>query len=68
MLNLQSIDTFCQEQSWREYPAGKIEKGRWKGTWYTNSTGLVRNAGVVYVPNNLTIRAEILRVNHDDPW
>ena len=68
MLNLQSIDTFCQEQSWREYPAGKIEKGRWKGTWYTDSAGLVRNAGVVYVPDDPTIRAEILRVNHDDPW
>ena len=68
MLNLQSIDKFCQEQSWRKLPNGHIRSGRWKGTWYTDAAGLVRQAGAVYVPEDFTIRSEILRVNHDDPW
>ena len=31
-------------------------------------TGVVRREGAVYIPHNPTIRNEILRVNHDDPW
>ena len=68
MLALQSIDPFCQEQSWRKVPGGVIERGRWKGTWHIDPAGLVRNSGAVYVPEDLAIRSEILRVNHDDPW
>ena len=68
MLALQSIDNFCKKQPWRTFPDGRIPAGRWKGTWHTDPAGLVRNAGAVYVPEDLTIRSEILRVNHDDPW
>ena len=68
MLALQSIDDFCKKQPWRSEPAGHIRQGRWKGTWHVDPAGLVRNAGAVYVPEDHTVRSEILRVNHDDPW
>ena len=30
--------------------------------------GLVRKNGQVFILSDLTVKAEILRVNHDDPW
>ncbi len=68
MLYLQSKDSWCQKQEWRNFPAGKVPTGRWKGVWSIDRAGLVRRTGVVYVPHDAAVRQEILRVNHDDPW
>ncbi len=68
MLYLQSKDSWCRKQEWRNFPAGKVPTGRWKGVWSIDRAGLVRRTGVVYVPHDAAVRQEILRVNHDDPW
>ncbi len=32
-----------------------------------NPDGFVRKNGKIYVPNDITVKKEILRLNHDDP-
>ena len=38
-----------------------------KNTWTIDQLGLLRWNNVVYVPNDLAVRQELLRIHHDDP-
>ena len=41
--------------------------GAEKADWTTDSSGLVRRRGLAYVPPEESVRAEIMRMCHDDP-
>ena len=64
----QVLDSWVTERRWEQYPAGTVTKGAMQGKWAVDENGIVRRDGMAYVPNDPAIRAEILRVNHDDPW
>lgn len=68
VLGLQAQDRWCQDREWATLPGGKVSKGSFRGQWSIDSAGIVRQAGAVYIPDDPATRAEILRVNHDDPW
>jgi hypothetical protein len=68
LLSLQAKDAWCTEQKWKAYPDNKVTEEPYRGRWCEDPAGLVRCDGAVYVPNDPATRAEILRVNHDDPW
>ena len=68
LLSLQAEDAWCKEKKWKAYLNGGVPSGPHQGRWCEDPAGLVRCAGRVYVPNDPATRAEILRVNHDDPW
>ncbi|RMZ78500.1 hypothetical protein DV736_g6691, partial [Chaetothyriales sp. CBS 134916] len=64
----QSSDPFVKNRTWENYEDGKVIKNRpYNGHWSIDSRGLVRRNGKIYI-NDPAIRAEIIRVNHDDPW
>jgi hypothetical protein len=66
--NVQKEDTFCKLRIWEDFPDHTIESGDYKGKWTVDRVGLVRCAGGVYVPYDPSLRQELLRLNHDDPW
>lgn len=68
LLSLQAKDAWCIEQRWKASPEGHVKKGPFRGRWREDHAGLVRCDGAVYVPKDHATRAEIMRVNHDDPW
>ena len=68
LLSLQAKDAWCAEQGWKAYPNGVVDKGVFRGRWREDHANLVRCDGAIYVPKDPATRAEILRVNHDDPW
>ena len=65
LLKLQKRDTFVQQRRYEWFPtptkAGDIK------TWELDATGLLRRSNAVYVPNDPALKAELLRLNHDDP-
>lgn len=65
---LQGRDAFCSEQKWNLFPDGRVTTPPMEGTWCVDHAGIVRNDGAVYIPDDMTVKQEILRVNHDDPW
>jgi transposase InsO family protein len=65
---LQSQDPFIQSKDWCAHPSIQIEDEDMKGHWTMDSKGLVRKDRLVYIPNDPAVRAEVMRVNHDDPW
>jgi Reverse transcriptase (RNA-dependent DNA polymerase)/RNase H-like domain found in reverse transcriptase/Integrase zinc binding domain/Chromo (CHRromatin Organisation MOdifier) domain/Integrase core domain len=67
-LHLQTQDAWCTRRAWESHPEGLAEEGEYKGRWHTDPAGLVRRDGAVYVPSDPAVRAEIVRVHHDDPW
>jgi hypothetical protein len=68
LLSLQTEDAWCRKQEWKAFPDNEVNEGPYRGRWCEDHAGLVRRAGAVYVPKDPATRAEILRVNHDDPW
>ena len=36
--------------------------------WVVDDRGLVQKDGLVFILNDPAVKAEILRVNYDDPW
>jgi transposase InsO family protein len=65
--DLQAEDEWCKARKW-EASGGQILEGPERGRWSVDDQQLVRYGGAVYVPKDIPIRTEILRVNHDDPW
>ena len=68
LLHLQADDTWCRRRAWEAHATRTIEGSEYKGQWSVDPQGLVRCDGAVYVPNDPTTRADLMRVNHDDPW
>jgi transposase InsO family protein len=68
LLDLQGRDAWCLMKEWEGLPNSEILKGPMRGRWRVDREGLVRCDGGVYVPYDPATRAEILRMNHDDPW
>ena len=68
LIHLQAQDEWCIKKNWETIPEGHVHNGPFKGKWCADSANLVRCNGAAYVPQEPTIRKEILRVNHDDPW
>ena len=68
LLHLQSNDEWCKREAWKKHASSKVSKCKFKGLWSQDKQGLVRYDGAVYVPNDPATRAELMRVNHDDPW
>ena len=68
MRHIQAQDAWCQGQAWKEHAGSRITKGEFKGQWSIDSQGLVRCNSAVFVPNDPATRADIMRLNHDDPW
>ena len=66
--DLQASDAWCQKKEWDTLPDERVLRGPFKGSWSVDQTGVVRRDGTAYVPHDPAVRAEILRVNHDDPW
>jgi len=65
LLKVQQRDAFATERT-RELRSE--EKGAAKDpAWSISENGLLRYERKAYVPNDAAIRAEIMRVNHDDP-
>ena len=66
---LQPLEPFVKEKRWTLYEGGEvIGLAPFNGKWTVDDRGLVRRNGKVFIPNYPSLRAEILRVNHDDPW
>lgn len=66
---LQPLDPFVSQQKWTLYPDSIVNNAApYNGKWTVDERGLVRMDGKVFIPDDPAIRAEILRVNHDDPW
>ena len=68
LLTLQNGDAWCKGRAWEASSEGIVETGPFRGRWSGDPTGLLRCDGVVYVPEDYETRAEILKMNHDDPW
>jgi hypothetical protein len=68
LLSIQSKDAWCRKRKWKANPKNQVIRGPYRGRWCEDHAGLVRRDGAVYVPEDSATRAEILRVNHDDPW
>ena len=62
---VQSNDEFSKEklQSISSVGETRLRDSAWK----KDADGLLRYQGCVYVPNDTALRAEIMRINHDDP-
>jgi transposase InsO family protein len=65
LLRLQRRDAFATEQLEKlpQAPVGRAERSPWE----RSKNGLLRYEGKAYVPADPAVRAEILRMNHDDP-
>ena len=57
---IQNEDPFVKAEGWRK-ASGKPSKG-----WRMASDGLLRRKGAAYVPNDMTVWVEIMKMNHDD--
>ena len=56
-------------RTWAAYPDGVVSGlTPMNGQWRVDQAGIVRRNGLIYILNDLVIKAEILRVNHNDPW
>jgi hypothetical protein len=67
LLNLQERDAWYLRKEWKSLLNSEILQGPIKGKWRVNRKGLVRCDGGIYMPYNPATRAEILRMNYDDP-
>jgi hypothetical protein len=65
---LQQEDAFCIGKEWEKHFNNVIDKGTYKGTWAIDHAGLVRNEGKVYVPENVTTRSELIKINYNNSW
>jgi transposase InsO family protein len=64
---LQQKDAFVIEMHYKKIPQRKKAAGT-TDNWTMDSSNLLRYKGAVYVPNEASIRAEILSTHHDDPY
>ena len=55
----QGVDPFVQGQEWRRKDS--------TDAWTTDTNGILRRNGKVYIPDSTALREEILQSNHDDP-
>src|SRR4029077_12643458 len=65
LLMAQQRDAFATEQREKSVSGGSMEAE--SSPWTIGQDGLLRFSGCAYVPKDPAIRAEIMRVNHDDP-
>jgi hypothetical protein len=66
LLELQKRDEFYASDTWREQRQLN-HQGVTFHPWTQDEDGLLRREGAVYVPKDPSVRAEILRICHDDP-
>ena len=66
---LQKLDDFVSRREWSRFPNNVVQgMSPFNGKWTVDRRGLIRREGKLYIPKDPATRAEILRVNHDDPW
>jgi hypothetical protein len=65
LLMAQQRDAFATEQREKSVSGGSMEAE--SSPWTIGQDGLLRFSGCAYVPKDPAIRAEIMRVNHDEP-
>lgn len=65
LLELQKSDPFVTEARYELEQSRKRAGSHVK--WARDAAGLLRREGAVYVPCESSIRAEVLRMHHDDP-
>lgn len=63
---VQRKDAFVLDHRWGDIEE-KDEAGAVQRPWQEDSEGLLRFKGSIYVPRDPAVRAEILKMNHDDP-
>jgi hypothetical protein len=63
LCQLQQEDAFVTEKQWQKEQKQKTGSS----PWCTGRDGLLRRGEAVYVPPDIAVREEILRVQHDDP-
>jgi transposase InsO family protein len=60
--SLQKDDVFVQMGIWSKAGVKQSEG------WRIDSEGLLRRKGAAYVPKDMAVRDEIMKMNHDDPY
>ncbi len=66
IVTLQQKDAFVTEMHYKRIPKGGTTVG--STDWSIDEKNLLRYKGAVYVPNEASIRAELLQTHYDDPY
>ena len=61
-------DALAQRRPLEAPPQAHKGKKKHSSNWEEDETGLLRYKGRVYVPPDAAVRAEIITINHDDPY
>jgi transposase InsO family protein len=66
ILRVQQADGWVTSGAWKAQMEVGSDRAR-KCPWTVDDSGLLRRSGAVYIPKDPSLRAEILRIHHDDP-